>query len=86
MECRINFLTHLAFQLLWMGLACTGLPPITLCIANHRCNTFYSFLMALQSYRLLWMFFLGILLLIFGLALLIGCGRAAFRKQQPISE
>ena len=26
MECRINFLTHLAFQLLWMGLACTGLP------------------------------------------------------------
>ena len=40
----------------------------------------------MQSYRLLWMFFLGILLLIFGLALLIGCGRAAFRKQQPISE
>ena len=49
MECRINFLTHLAFQLLWMGLACTGLPPITLCIANHRCITFYSFLMLCKA-------------------------------------
>ena len=74
---RLDYLTRLAFQFLWMGLAGIGLPPLALCIALYSADRLYDFLQVLHMYRLLWMFLLGIFLLIVGSVLLIWAGKLA---------
>lgn len=74
---RLDYLTRLPFHFLWMGLAGIGLPPLALCIAHNSSDVFYGFLQVLHMYRLLWMFLLGIFLLIAGFVLLIWAGKLA---------
>lgn len=76
---RRAFVTRLAFHFLWMGIACTGMPALALCIVRHRVTSYDIFLKVLHDQWLLWMHLAGIGLLIAGIALIIWAGILAGR-------
>ncbi|GEM_PF-1090018 len=84
---RHKFWERLGFHLLWMGMACTALPCLALCVALYPVGGFYFFLETLHEYRVLWLFLLGIFLLIFSFGILVRCyKRAARADKEPANE
>ena len=84
---RRAFVTRLAFHFLWMGLACTGMPALALCIVRHRVTSYDIFLKVLHDQWLLWMHLAGIGLLAAGIGSSSGpaswqAGRTTWRRRK----